>query len=199
MWPFFNPTIEVVTFHLRGWCMLIVFLVAGIHQTRTSMSGSFESMWWNAIVHRLDVDSYFHLKEFWGNGVKTHVNSSKKSPLPEKFSPEEDQTHDAAASRTASPTCYQWAILAPFRHTNPYTMPELLSTCCYVRLYNNNFKVSWNGSTRAHMGTSEHSDVVMGWNSTWQLTFLIAVHVISLQQRANLLTSWDSFKEYTSP
>ena len=22
MWPFFNPTIKVVTFHLRGWCVL---------------------------------------------------------------------------------------------------------------------------------------------------------------------------------
>ena len=27
MWPFFNPTIEVVTFCLRGWCMLGVFLL----------------------------------------------------------------------------------------------------------------------------------------------------------------------------
>ena len=25
MWPFFDPTIEVVTFHLRWWCMLGVF------------------------------------------------------------------------------------------------------------------------------------------------------------------------------
>ena len=25
MWPVFNPTIEVVTFHLRGWCILGVF------------------------------------------------------------------------------------------------------------------------------------------------------------------------------
>ena len=26
MGPFFNPTIEVVTFHLLGWCMLGVLL-----------------------------------------------------------------------------------------------------------------------------------------------------------------------------
>ena len=32
-------------------------------------------------------------------------------PLPEKFSSEEDQTHNAASSRTASPTLYQGAIL----------------------------------------------------------------------------------------
>ena len=39
MWPgffynFFYPTIEVVTFRLRVWCMLGDF-VAGIHPSRT--------------------------------------------------------------------------------------------------------------------------------------------------------------------
>ena len=37
----------------------------------------------------------------------------EKSSLPEKISPEEDGTHDAAPSRTASPTQYQRAIPAP--------------------------------------------------------------------------------------
>ena len=27
MWPFFNPTIKAVTFRLRGWCVLGVFLL----------------------------------------------------------------------------------------------------------------------------------------------------------------------------
>ena len=27
MWPVFNPTIEVVTFHILGWCMLGVLLL----------------------------------------------------------------------------------------------------------------------------------------------------------------------------
>ena len=36
-----------------------------------------------------------------------------KSPLPEKFSLEEDQTHNAASSRTVSPTHYQQAVPAP--------------------------------------------------------------------------------------
>ena len=27
MWPFSNPTIEAVTFRVRGWCMLGVFLL----------------------------------------------------------------------------------------------------------------------------------------------------------------------------
>ena len=27
MWPFFNPTIKIVTLRLRGWCLLGVFLL----------------------------------------------------------------------------------------------------------------------------------------------------------------------------
>ena len=44
------------------------------------MSGSLESVRWNACVHRLDLGSYSHPKEFWGNEVKTHVNSEGKIP-----------------------------------------------------------------------------------------------------------------------
>ena len=47
-----------------------VFL-AGIHLSRTWMSGSFGSVQWNACVHRLDVSLYSHLKEFLRNGVCT--------------------------------------------------------------------------------------------------------------------------------
>ena len=33
-------------------------------------------------MHRLDLDLYSHSKEFWGNGVRIHVNSrGKKNPL----------------------------------------------------------------------------------------------------------------------
>ena len=63
---FFNPTIKVVTFRLRGWCVLGVFFVAGIHPSRTWTSGSFESVRWNACMHRLDLGLYSHPKEFLG-------------------------------------------------------------------------------------------------------------------------------------
>ena len=46
-----------------------------------SMSGSFESVRWNTYVHRLDLGLYSHLKEFLGNGVRTHINSKGKIPL----------------------------------------------------------------------------------------------------------------------
>ena len=49
---------------------------------------------------------------FWRNGVGTLV-SNGKNPLFRKFSSGEDQTHNAAYSRTAIPTHYQWAIPAP--------------------------------------------------------------------------------------
>ena len=62
---------------VRAGCIF----VAGIHQSGTWTSGSFER--WNACVHRLDLGLYSHPKEFWGNGVWTHVNSKEKSPLPE--------------------------------------------------------------------------------------------------------------------
>ena len=51
--------------------------LAGIHSSRTWMSRSIESVRWNACRHRLDLGLYSHLKEFWGNGVRTHINSEE--------------------------------------------------------------------------------------------------------------------------
>ena len=92
--------------------------VASIHPSRTWISGSFESMRWNACVHRLDLGLYSHPREllfffFFWNGVSTHINSRGK-PLPqEKFSSEEDRTHDAASHRPASSTHYQLSYPTP--------------------------------------------------------------------------------------
>ena len=44
------------------------------------MSRSFESVQWNACVHRLDLGLYSHPKRVWGNGVRTHVKSEGKIP-----------------------------------------------------------------------------------------------------------------------
>ena len=49
--------------HLCGWCVLDVF-VGGVHLFRTRTSESFESVRWNACVHRLDLSLCFHWKEF---------------------------------------------------------------------------------------------------------------------------------------
>ena len=51
------------------------------------MSGSFVSVRWDVCVHWLDLGLYSHLKEFWGNGVRTHVNSKGKIPSTGKTLP----------------------------------------------------------------------------------------------------------------
>ena len=56
----------------------VCVFVAGIHQSRTWISGSFESVWWNACVHRVDLSLYSHPKEFWRTRVSAHVNSKGK-------------------------------------------------------------------------------------------------------------------------
>ena len=64
MWPFFDPTIEVVSHILSLWMVHAgCIFVAGIYPSRKWMSGSFESVWWNACVHRLDLSLRSHLKE----------------------------------------------------------------------------------------------------------------------------------------
>ena len=79
----FNPTIVTVCLH--GWCvldelLLLAFTCLG-HECHL-LSGSFESMQWNACVHRLDLGLNSIPKEFWRNGVRNHVNSNKgKNPL----------------------------------------------------------------------------------------------------------------------
>ena len=60
------------------------------------MAGSFESVRWNACVHRLDLGLYSHAKEFWWNEVRTRVNS-KGNKIPSTGSSEEDRTCDAAS------------------------------------------------------------------------------------------------------
>ena len=47
------------------------------------MSGSYESIRWNACVHRLDFGLYSHLKEFWGMEMEPMLTPGEKSPLPE--------------------------------------------------------------------------------------------------------------------
>ena len=62
------------------------------------MSGSFESVQWNACEHRLDFGLYSHPKEFLGKGME-----SEPKFTPREKSPEEYQTHNSASSRTTSP------------------------------------------------------------------------------------------------
>ena len=64
------------------------------------MSGSFESVRWNACVHGLDLGLYSHPKDFGGNGVRNHVNS--KGKIPSTGGSEEGRTHNTASRTTAN-------------------------------------------------------------------------------------------------
>ena len=76
------------------------------------MSGSFESMRWDACVHRLDLGLYSDPTEFRGNGVRTHVNS--KGKMPSTGGSEEGRICDAASQRTVSPRHYRLSYSGPY-------------------------------------------------------------------------------------
>ena len=110
MWPFFNPTIKVVTFRLRGWCVLGVFVLPAFtrlgHERQDLLSPCDE-------MHVCtDQTSVFTLirKSFLGNGVWTHVVTPREKSLYRNIFPEEDRTRNAVDSE---PKHYQRAIPAP--------------------------------------------------------------------------------------
>ena len=91
MWPFFNPTKEVVTFRLRVWCKLGVFLldvrIFWVH-ARESMC----ALTWLRFI-------YCHPKKKIGNRVRTHVNSKGKKKSTRGS--EGGGTRDVASRRTS--------------------------------------------------------------------------------------------------
>ena len=70
----------VCLFFVFLFFFVCLFFFAGIHPSRTYTSGSFQSVRWNARMHRLDLGLYSHPKEFWESGVRTHVNSKGNIP-----------------------------------------------------------------------------------------------------------------------
>ena len=92
---------------VRAQCVF----VAGIHPSRTSMSGSFESVRWNACVQRLDLGLYSHPKEFRGNIDRTHVNS--KGKVLSTGGSEEDRTRLAASRKDSEPNTLPSELFRP--------------------------------------------------------------------------------------
>ena len=107
---------------VRAGCVF----VASIHPSRTWTSGSFESVRWNACVHRLDLSLYSHPKEFWGNGVWTHVNSKGKIPSTGKCP---QRRIEPATLWTASPSTTNWAIAAPAKTVVVCWLLNVPATC----------------------------------------------------------------------
>ena len=71
----FNPTIEVVAFRLRGWCMLVVFLLPAFFRVR-AMECMFAQTRPRFIL------------SLWGMETEPMLTPEDKSPLPEKNSPQ---------------------------------------------------------------------------------------------------------------
>ena len=107
---------------VRAGCVF----VAGIHPSRTWTSGSFESVRWNACVHRLDS----HPKEFLGEWSLHPCLLQRKYPLYRKISPEEDRTREAVDSK---PKHYQCAI--------PLFRPpgKRFEQCCIDKISDENY------------------------------------------------------------
>ena len=91
---------------------------ACIHLSRTWMSGSFESVRWNASAQTRPRSIHSSENNFGGMEPDPMLTLKEKSILPGKKSfSEEDRTHDAASRRTASPTHYQPSYSGPTRWT----------------------------------------------------------------------------------
>ena len=92
--------------------------VTGIHPSRIWMSGSFESVRWNACVHRLDLGLYSHPKEFWGNGVRIHVNSKGKIPSTGNFLPRGGSNPWRCIKQDSEPDALPTELLRPPGNTS---------------------------------------------------------------------------------
>ena len=90
--------------------------VAVIHLSRTWMSGSFESMWWNACVHRLD------------HGLYPHLGFREWNQNPSTGGSEEGRTRDASSHRTVSLTHYRLNYSGPFWFYDHVEVDVLQST-----------------------------------------------------------------------
>ena len=90
------------------------------------------------------------------------LSSKEKSPLPEKFSSEEDGTHDAASRRTASSTHYQLSHSGPLITTiTMITAAPAMMSCTKTKHrhhhHNNDIDVSDNDNYNRHDNSSSSS------------------------------------------
>ena len=94
------------------------------------MSGSFESTQWNVCVHRLDLGLHSHPKEFWGNGVRTHVNSKGKIPSTGKILPRGGWNPQRCIAQNREPNTQPTSYSGPMSFFNQYQYP--ISECHYL-------------------------------------------------------------------
>ena len=138
--------------------------VAGIHPSRIRMSGSFESVWWHACVHKLDLGLYSRPEMFLRNGVRTHVNSKGKIPF--SGSSEEDRTRDTASGWTASPTHYQLSYSGPqiFKFSPLTTAVHNMTSSVFQKHYTYCLNIELHSTVSKAEWTVQHKFTMAGSN-----------------------------------
>ena len=130
---FFNPTIEVVTFHPRGWCMLGMFLLPAFTCLGHEWQGLLSQC--NGMHVCTDYISVYTLiwRSVWGNGVRNHVNS--KGKIPSTRDSEEVWARNAASPRTASPKRYQLSYSGPVWGLKQEAISLKITSCSSLLLF----------------------------------------------------------------
>ena len=155
MWPFFNPTIKVAAFCLRGWCMLNVFLLPAFIPLGYECQDLLSLC--NGMHVCTDYTSVYTpiWKNLGGMESEPMLTPREKSSLPEKFSSEEDHSHDVASHMTVNPKHYQQAIPEPFTVLMPiwsvclltWQLPEAIWGVC-IHLTTTVLMSMWGMSTQ---------------------------------------------------
>ena len=110
------------------------------------MSLSLESVRWNACVHSRDLGLYSHPKEFWGNGVRTHVNSKGKiTSTGKKNLPRGGSNPRRCITQDSEPSTLPAELFRPQRYrfhcrfprgslhrvnTHQWGQPAIAAACC---------------------------------------------------------------------
>ena len=95
MWPFLNPTTEVVTFRLRGWCMRIFTHVG--HECQDLLSPC------NGMHVCTDYTSVYTLIQKSFGGMESEPMLTPREKLPSTGSSEEDCTLLSTSSSRSKP------------------------------------------------------------------------------------------------
>ena len=110
----FNPTIEVVTFHLHGWCMLGVFLLPAFthlgHECQDLLSCCDGK---HVCTDKTSVYTFIRKSLGGGNGVRTHVNSKGKSSLLEKILPRGGSNLQCCTEQDSEPSTLPTTYCGP--------------------------------------------------------------------------------------
>ena len=111
MWQVFNPTIEVVIFHPRGWSMLGVFLLTAFIRLGIYV-WIFGVRAMECICAQTRPQFILSFKRVFGEWSQNQGKNSK-GKIPYRGGSEEDRTCDAVSRRTANPTHYWLNYSAP--------------------------------------------------------------------------------------